>query len=104
MTPQILSCQPGARLLPLQPLLQKVPFSVLEQITSAVGSLIERFLSQGMIDFHLNENREAIMHRMNETKALLVFSQSSPTLYLIREILSLPPTPSVCLPVCEALI
>lgn len=43
-----------------------------------------------MIDFHLNENREVIMLHVKETKAFLVFSQSYPTLYLIREILSLP--------------
>lgn len=33
-----------------------------------------------MIDFHFNETREAIMLRVIETKALLVFTQSAPTL------------------------
>lgn len=32
------------------------------------------------------------MHHLNETKTLLVFSQSSPTLYLNCDILSLPHT------------
>lgn len=40
-----------------------------------------------MIDFHLNENREAVMLHVNEKKPLFVFSQSSPTLDLIPEIL-----------------
>lgn len=90
MKPQMkCSCRTEACPLPLQPL----PFAIrTNKGTSALGSLIESFLSQGMIDFHLNENREAIMRRMNETEALLVFSQSYPTLYLIREILSLPHT------------
>ena len=45
---------------------------------------------------HLNENREAIKLCINETKALLVFSQSSPTLYLIRRTLSIPHTRPFC--------
>lgn len=69
------------------------PFNLCLLCTRTNKAKGRSFLSQGMIDFHLNENREAIM------LSLLVFSQSSPALYLIREILSLPLTPSFFLPV-----
>lgn len=59
----------------LQPLPQKVLcLCVKTNKATCVCSLEESFLSQGMIDFHLNENREAVMCRMNETKALVFFS------------------------------
>lgn len=42
---------------------------------------MESFLLYNMIDFYLSKNREAIVLCMNETKARIVFSQSSPYTY-----------------------